>query len=114
MKKTFSRQGPDRTSKIVCLCGSTSFKEQFEEVAKIETLKLNIVLTVGYFGHKEKTQPTLDLKKELDMLHLKKIDLADEIVIITINNYIGTSTAKEIQYAKKTNKPIRYVNFIDF
>lgn len=37
--------------KIVTLCGSTRFKEQFIEVQKRLTLEGYIVISVGLFGH---------------------------------------------------------------
>ncbi len=39
--------------KIVCLCGSTKFKEAFEKANREETSNGNIVLTVAMFGHLE-------------------------------------------------------------
>lgn len=41
-------------------------------------------------------------------MHFKKIDMADEIFVIDFNGYVGSSTSKEIEYAKKTNKSVRY------
>ncbi|MEA2082869.1 MAG: hypothetical protein U9O82_01240 [Thermodesulfobacteriota bacterium] len=46
--------------------------------------------------------------KEMDELHLRKIDLCDEIFVVDWDNYIGESTANEIEYAEKNNKRIRY------
>ena len=42
----------------------------------------------------------------MDRLHLCKIDLADEIFVINVNDYIGKSTAVEINYALANNKPV--------
>lgn len=95
--------------KIVCLCGSTKFKAEFEEANKQETLKGNIVLSVGYFGHQEDIPPDKDTKEALDSLHLRKIDLADEVLVINPNQYIGASTKQEIAYASSKGKPIRYL-----
>ena len=36
--------------KVVTLCGSTRFKEQFMEAQKRLTLEGNIVISVGLFG----------------------------------------------------------------
>lgn len=46
--------------------------------------------------------------KEMDELHLRKIDLADEIFVVDWDDYIGGSTAKEIEYALKNDKYVRY------
>ena len=42
------------------------------------------------------------MKPMLDDMHLRKIDLADEIFVINPGGYIGTSTRREIEYAHKT------------
>ena len=45
----------------------------------------------------------------LDELHKRKIDLADEILVLNVGGYIGESTRSEIEYAKAHNKTIRYL-----
>ena len=45
----------------------------------------------------------------LDDMHRAKIDLADEIFVINVGGYIGSSTKSEIEYAKHTNKVISYL-----
>ena len=45
----------------------------------------------------------------LDDIHKRKIDMADEIFVINKDGYIGQSTKSEIEYAKKTNKRITYM-----
>jgi len=94
--------------KIVCLCGSTRFKNDFEKANYDETIKGNIVLSVGCFGHSDNIEFTIEEKEMLDDLHKRKIDLADEILVINIDNYIGESTKSEIEYAKNNNKVIRF------
>ena len=101
--------------KIVCLCGSTRFYEEFQKQNYIETMKGNIVLSVGFYPHSseqahgEKIGCTLEQKIALDELHKRKIDLADEIFVLNVGGYIGESTRSEIEYAKKHDKIIRYL-----
>ena len=90
--------------KTVCLCGSTKFKEEYIKANRDETLKGNIVLSVGLFGHTEGLDMDSDTKKMLDKLHLAKIDLADEVLILNVGGYIGESTSREIAYAKNIGK----------
>lgn len=45
----------------------------------------------------------------LDDMHFRKIDLADEIFVINVGGYIGSSTQAEIAYATKTGKPVHYL-----
>ena len=96
--------------KVITLCGSTKFKEDFMRVQKELTLKGNIVISVGLFGHSGDDEVwTSGTKKMLDDMHKRKIDMADEIFVINKNGYIGESTKSEIEYAKKTNKKINYL-----
>ena len=103
--------------KVVTLCGSTKFKDQFMQVQKELTLKGYIVISVGIFGHsgdnevwENMDEGTLTKTKEmLDDMHKRKIDMADEIFVINVNGYIGESTKSEIQYALNKGKKVNYL-----
>ena len=96
--------------KVITLCGSTKFKDDFIKEQKRLTLQGNIVISVGLFGHCGDDEEWQEGTKEmLDDMHKRKIDMADEIFVINKNRYIGESTKSEIEYAKKTNKRITYM-----
>ena len=103
--------------KVITLCGSTKFKNEFIEAQKRLTLEGNIVISVGLFGHsgdnevwENMSEDTVTKTKEmLDDMHKRKIDMADEIFVINVGGYIGDSTKSEIEYAKSTGKVIRYL-----
>lgn len=96
--------------KIITLCGSTRFKDEFIEQQKRLTLEGNIVISVGLFGHSGDEEVWFeDIKPMLDDMHLRKIDLADEIFVINPGGYIGSSTRREIEYAHSTGKDVRYI-----
>ena len=97
--------------KIITLCGSTKFKEDFERINKELTLAGNIVISVGCFGHSGDTF-TEEQKIMLDDIHKRKIDMADAIYVINKNGYIGSSTRSEIEYAMAHNKEILYMEDI--
>jgi hypothetical protein len=105
------------TYKVITLCGSTRFKDEFMEVQKRLTLEGNIVISVGLFGHsgdsevwENMDEGTMTKTKEmLDDMHKRKIDMADEIFVINVGGYIGDSTRSEIEYAKIHGKVIRYL-----
>ena len=107
--------------KVITLCGSTKFKEEFYEVQKRLTLEGNIVISVGLFGHSGDDEVwdgmdegTLSKTKEmLDDMHKRKIDMADEIYVINVGGYIGESTRSEIEYAKVHGKKIEYLEPIE-
>lgn len=80
------------------------------EVQKRLTLDGCIVISVGLFSHsgdEEVWKP--GTKEMLDDMHLRKIDLADEIFVINVEGYIGESTRREISYAKKIGKKVNYL-----
>ena len=103
--------------KVITLCGSTRFKEAFMEAQKRLTLEGNIVISVGLFGHsgddevwEGMPEDTLTKTKEmLDDMHKRKIDMADEIFVINVGGYIGSSTRSEIEYAMAAGKIISYL-----
>jgi hypothetical protein len=102
---------------IVCLCGSTRFSQAFQDANLRETLAGNIVLTIGcdmrsdadIFGDMNEAELTA-IKAKLDTLHLRKIDLADEVLILNVDGYIGQSTSRELAYAKKKDKRVRFLD----
>ena len=96
--------------KIITLCGSTRFKDAFLESQKKLTLEGNIVISVGLFGHSGDNEVwTEGTKDMLDDMHLRKIDLADEIFVINVGGYIGSSARREIEYATAEGKLVRYL-----
>jgi len=94
--------------KVITLCGSTRFKEDFERVNRNLTLAGNIVISVGCYGHAGDIF-TEDQKIMLDDIHKRKIDMADAIYVINKDGYIGASTRSEINYAIRTGKQIIFM-----
>lgn len=103
--------------KVITLCGSTRFKDEFMKAQKDLTLKGNIVISVGLFSHsgddevwKNMDEGTLTKTKEMLVdMHKRKIDMADEIFVINVGGYIGDSTKSEIEYATRTGKKVNYL-----
>ena len=103
--------------KVITLCGSTRFKDEFMEAQKRLTLEGNIVISVGLFGHAGDNEVWEGLaedtltktKARLDDMHKRKIDMSDEIFVINVGGYIGSSTRSEIEYAKAKGKAVRYL-----
>lgn len=99
---------------MVCLCGSTRFSEAFHEANLRETLAGRIVLTIGCDFKSDADlalagELTIGDKQRLDQLHRRKIDLADEILVLNVGGYLGESTRAEIAYATRLGKRIRYL-----
>ena len=98
--------------RVVCLCGSTRFAETFNRVAEEETLAGRIVVrpeVVTYSSANDPQKHAPGVKTALDELHLRKIDLADEVLILNQNGYMGESTRRELAYARAQGKKVRFL-----
>jgi len=100
---------------VVCLCGSARFWRAFRFYGLRETLNGRIVLSIGVAAPDAVAlaHPQDDAgrarKAMLDDLHLRKIDLADEILVLNVGGYVGESTAREVAYAYDHGKAVRYI-----
>ena len=102
--------------RVVCLCGSTRFLDAFDAASIQQTLAGNIVLSIattrmsdGDLFAGRSADERERLLEELATLHRAKIDLADEILVLNVNGYIGSSTRAEIEYAHRTGTPVTYL-----
>jgi NTP pyrophosphatase (non-canonical NTP hydrolase) len=106
---------PGIKPKVVCLCGSTRFYAEFQLANYQETMAGRIVLSVGFYPHAQRQAHGEDVgcteeqKQALDELHKRKIDLADEVLVLNVGGYIGSSTRSELEYAESIGLPIRYL-----
>ncbi|WP_285663539.1 hypothetical protein [Actinorhabdospora filicis] len=99
---------PERPE-IVCVCGSIRFAEQMRAANRDLTFAGIIVLAPGEAG--EAGEPiTGEQKAALDALHLRKIDLADRVLVVNPGGYIGESTSREIAYAQAAGKPVSFTH----
>lgn len=96
-------------TKIITLCGSTRFKNAFEEMERKLTLEGVIVLTVGFYEKIDGTVLSENQIELLNKLHRKKIQMSDGIFVINKDGYIGTSTQSEIEFAKALGKVVEYL-----
>lgn len=94
---------------VVCLCGSTRFRDEFTEANRRETMAGKIVVAPGVFAHSGDQLSDED-KRRLDELHLRKIDMADSLLVVNPGGYIGESTRREIDHAERTGKPVDYTH----
>ena len=102
---------PDRPE-IVCLCGSTRFVDEMNAVNRDLTFAGAIVVAPGVFAHSRDAdhEVTPEQKEALDALHLRKIDLADRVLVMNPGGYIGESTRREISYARATGTPVSFTD----
>ena len=87
---------------------SPSFSPTTQNSAPVKSSQVRI--SVGLFGHAGDDEVWTEGTKEmLDDMHKRKIDMADEIYVINVGGYIGSSTRSEIKYAEATGKAVRYL-----
>ncbi|MDX3661101.1 hypothetical protein PV646_27680 [Streptomyces sp. ID05-26A] len=101
---------PDRPE-IVCICGSTRFVDEMNAANRDLTFAGVIVVAPGVFPRIEADESvTGEQKAALGALHLRKIDLADRVLVVNPGGYVGESTRREIEYARAAGKPISFTD----
>ncbi|MFC0625736.1 hypothetical protein [Kribbella deserti] len=102
---------PDRPE-IVCICGSIRFAAEMHAANRDLTLAGAIVVAPGVLPAEDDEAKgiTDEQKTALGALHLRKIDLADRVLIVNPGGYIGESTSKEIAYARACGKPVSFTD----
>ena len=110
---------------VVVLCGSSRFTAAmavlawiFERDEGVITMGLHLLpqsYIDEHIGHPvpDHLAEAEGVAEKMDELHLRKIDLADRVFIVNLGGYIGDSTRREIEYAKRHGKPIRYLEAIE-
>ncbi len=96
---------PDRPE-IVCICGSARFVDAIRAANRDLTFAGVIVVAPG----EARELITSEQRAALDALHLRKIDLADRVLVVNPGGYIGESTSREIAYARATGKPVAFTD----
>ena len=102
---------PERPE-IVCLCGSMRFAEEMRAANRALTFAGVIVVAPGEAGDTDEGagEVTAEQKTALDALHLRKIDLADRVLVVNPGGYVGESTSREIAYARAAGKPVSFTD----
>lgn len=93
-----------------CLCGSTG---RAAHAFQAESLRLTLaghkVLSIGANAKDADLGITEEQKVQLDILHLSKIEDADVVRILNVGAYIGESTQRELEYARRLGKRIEFL-----
>jgi hypothetical protein len=89
---------------IVCVCGSTRFTDEIRAANRDLTFAGAIVVAPS----EPEGLITNEQKAALDTLHLRKIDLADRVLVVNPDGYVGESTGREITYARAARKPVSF------
>ncbi len=94
--------------KVITVCGSYKFKKEMINIAEKLTLDGNCVLMPNELSRTSKDDYSKEEVLMIDKMHKEKIKLSDAILVVNVNDYIGSSTESEIEYAKSLNKEIIY------
>jgi hypothetical protein len=94
--------------KIITICSSLRFEEDIKYYAEKLELEGNCVLSIIY-PTKDKSKYSKGEIYSLGIGHLKRIEISNAIFLLNKNGYIGEAVKKEIEYAKKLNKEIIYL-----
>lgn len=96
-------------NKIVTICGSMKYKDKMMEVAKELEIKNKYVVIQCIYSNARFNEEEQQILADL---HYNKIEISDVIYVVNVDGYIGNSTAKEIEYAKKFGKEVMYLEDI--
>jgi len=105
--------------KVVTLCGSSRFPDAFALAQMHYSMLGCIVISLSCFGHADEPvgarfitsdgdEGTAE-KQALDSLHFDKIAMSDAIVVVNPGGYIGSSTKREIEYARELGKAVYFL-----
>ncbi|WP_243059626.1 hypothetical protein [Nocardioides sp. SR21] len=95
---------PERPE-VVCICGSIRFAAEMSAANRELTLAGVVVLAPSAFA------PATDEERAaLGALHLRRIDLADRVLVVNPGGYVGESTTREIAYARAAGKPVSFTD----
>lgn len=93
--------------KVVTLCGSMRFQNEMMEIAEKLAREGECVLTPVYRVMKD-CEISEEEVKRLKFEQFKRIELADEVLVVNVDGYVGESTMAEIEFAKRNGKRVRY------
>lgn len=94
--------------KIITVCGSLRFMKEIMEITEKMDLQGNCMLSIIYPAKSNKEDYTEEEIIMLDKMHKERIKLSDAILVVNVDNYIGSSTRSEIEFAKSLGKEIIY------
>ena len=113
---------PKVRAKVVCFSGSSKFIDMMSVLMWEEEKKGNITLGChllpewykefapgGVLARHHQAEQE-GVAAVLDEVHLRKIDLCDELFVVDVQGYFGDSTRREIEYARSQGKNVRFLS----
>ena len=92
---------------VVTLCGSMRFREELRRLEAELTLAGHVVLAPVALDPAQQLTP--DERARLGRIHLKKVAMADAVVVVNVGGYVGESTRREIEHARRLGIGVRFI-----
>ena len=100
-----SRTAPELT--VVTLCGSMRFREHFDRLEAELSLAGHVVLAPAALD--PSAEPDEEQRAWLGRVHLQKVAMADEVLVVDVGGHVGESTRREIAHARSLGIPVRFL-----
>ena len=98
------RAAPEEDT-VIALCGSMRFHEQLERLEAELTLAGHVVLAPVAIT----TELTAEERALLGRIHLRKVAMADEVLVVNVGGYVGESTRREIEHARSRGIAVSFL-----
>lgn len=99
---------PPARPEVVCLCGSARFADELRAAERALSLAGAVVLAPVLLAPGDELPA--GQRAALGALHLRKIDLADRVLVVDPGGYVGESTRREIAYARAAGTPVSFTH----
>lgn len=98
---------------VIAMIGSTRFQNTFIEKCW-EFSALGYIVTLPNFRPASMMAKGFDIPEDiLEDIGFERVNMADKVYVINEDGYIGSSTRKEIDYAKSLGLDIKYMEDIN-
>lgn len=92
---------------VTTLCGSMRFRDEFARLEAELTLAGHVVLSPAPLT--TSTAPTAEERARLGRVHLQKVAMADEVLVVNVGDHVGDATRREIEHARSLGIAVRYL-----
>ena len=92
---------------VITLCGSMRFREEIERLGAELTMAGHVVLAP--IALDPSTELDADQRALLGRIHLQKVAMADEVLVVNVGGYVGEDTRREIAYARSRGTAVSYL-----
>jgi hypothetical protein len=92
---------------VITLCGSMRFREEFARLDAELMLAGHVVLSPTAVD--PSTELDADERARLGRMHLQRIAMSDEVLVVNVGGYVGESTRREIEHARSRGIPVSFL-----